>query len=157
MRKTLLGGMLVGMLASGCASVHNKELDGPVRIKPGFPEPTTKTQEIAAYLREHGQDGGRCAKCAALRTDTGSLTICYVDLNRSFDYRDDIFYFSFEEANHTCIDLGLNDTLDDVVLEGTVTPISVKETKPEFQAFLYHEYNVVVRKVYREMKREGLL
>ena len=157
MRKTLLGGMLVGMLASGCASVHNKELDGPVRIKPGFPEPTTKTQEIAAYLREHGQDGGRGAKCGALHTDAGSLSICYVDLNKPFDYSDDIFYFGFEKLDHICIDVGLNDTLDDVVMDGTSTPIPVTATKLEFQAFVSHEYMTVIRKVYREMKREGYL
>ena len=152
-----MGGMLVGILASGCASVHNKERDGSVRIKPAFPEPTTKTQEIASYLREHGQDGGRGAKCAALKTDAGPLSICYVDLNKPFDYSDDIFYFKFEKADHTCIDVGLDDTLDDVVMDGTLTPVSVKDTKPELQAFLYHEYKVVVRRAYREMKHEELL
>ncbi len=157
MRKTFLGGMLVGMLASGCASVHNKERDGSVRIKPAFPEPTTKTQGIASYLQEHGQDGKMGAKCGSFHTGAGSLGICYMDLNKPFDYSDDIFYFSFEEADHTCIDFGLDDTLDDVVMDGTSTPISVKDTKPELQAFFYHEYKAVVRKVYRKMKREGYL
>ena len=158
MKRTLLGGMLAGMLASGCTSLHNKEFEArKVYDSPQFPEPTTKTQEIASYLRDHGQDGGRGAKCGALHTGAGPLSICYMDLNKPFDYSDDIFYFSFEKLDHTCIDFGLNDTLDDVVLDGTVTPIPVTETKPEFQRFVSHEYKAVVRKVYREMKREELL
>ncbi len=158
MKTALLGGILTGMFAYGCTPFHKQDLEAHhVRIKPQFPEPQTKTQAIASYLREHGQDGRRGARCGTFNTATGPLSICYIDLNKPFDYSDDIFYFSFEKLDHTCIDVGLNDTLDDVVLEGTVTPIPVTDTKPEFQKFVYDEYDVVIRKVYRKMKREGLL
>lgn len=112
---------------------------------------------IGTYLREHGRDGGRGAKCGSLMTDAGVLSVCYADLNKPFDYSDDILYFGFERLDHTCIDFGLDDTLDDVVLDGTASPIAVKDTKPEFQKFVYHEYERVIREVYREMKREKLL
>ncbi len=158
MRRILLTGMLAGMLASGCSSVHKRELESrTVYDTLRFPEPATKTQEIATYLREHGQDGARGAKCGSFHTGTGTLSICYMDLNKPFDYSDDIFYFGFERLDHTCVDKGLDDTLDDVVIDGTATPIPVQETKPEFQKFVQHEYDVVIRKVHREMRREGLL
>lgn len=78
MGRNILGGMLVGLLLYGCPPAHNRELKARlVYDTPQFPEPQTKTQEIAAYLREHGQAGERGALCGMFKTDVGSLTVCY--------------------------------------------------------------------------------